>query len=68
MSVMSDPKHPIWKILRLGVICITATIMLHINYINGLQPKDLGTIVGILASTGLFDYIKTTLTNKPTES
>jgi len=62
--MLADPKHPIWKILRLTVLCITGIVVLHLNYKNGLVPKDFGTIVSLLTSVGLFDYFKSKLTSK----
>lgn len=64
---MKDPAHPIWKLLRLIVVGIILTVMLEINYRHGLVPKDLGTIITVLAGTGLFDFLKKRLTKETEE-
>ncbi len=68
MNKLSEPSHPIWKILRLAVLCIAAIAFLSLNYKHGLVPKDFGTVVGLLTSVGAFDYIKSILTKKAAEN
>ena len=61
---MPSPEHQIWKILRLVVIAVTTLALFHWNYINPIEAKDLGTLLGILLSVAGFDRIKTALTEE----
>lgn len=64
---ISHPSHPFWKLARLSIVCITAIAFLALNYNQGLVPKDFGTVLGILTSLGVFDYIKKQITHYPEE-
>jgi len=65
---MMAPDHPMWKILRLVVICVTLVFMCSFNYKNGFDVKDVGTIAIALLNTALFDKAKSVLTNKDTSN
>ncbi len=64
--MITAPDHPIWKILRLAVICVTLVFMCSFNYKNGFDVKDIGTIVTVLISTGVFDQVKRKITHPTT--
>jgi hypothetical protein len=62
--MMNDPRHPVWKIIRIAVVGVLMIAFLHINYKSGLVPeKDIGTILGVLLGLIGFDVAKDKLTH-----
>ena len=58
------PSHPVWKLLRLVVVCVTLVVSLNLLYHNGWAPKDYVTLLNTLAVLGGYDAIKTKLAAK----
>lgn len=54
---MSDPKHPVWKLLRLAIVGGLLLGMLSLNY-NQFDKRDVVTIFGVLAGLAGFDIAK----------
>lgn len=58
------PNHPLWKLLRLVVVCVTLVVSLNLRYHNGWAPKDYITLINTLAVLGGYDAIKAKLADK----
>lgn len=58
------PSHPVWKLLRLVVVCVTLVVSLNLLYHNGWAPKDYITLINTLTVLGGYDAIKTKLAAK----
>lgn len=56
-SPMSNPSHPIWKLLRTLVVGTLLTAFLSLNY-NKMDERDITTILGIAATLLGFDFTK----------
>lgn len=55
---LSNPKHPIWPIVRYSVVASTMIILCNTLYKNGFDPKDLVLILSTLASLAGFDAFR----------
>lgn len=62
-SVLNDPRHPLWKIIRTAVVGSLLLAFLSLNY-NKLDERDITTILGIIAGLLGFDFTKDKLTHK----
>ena len=57
--MLENPKHPIWKTMRIAVVGALLIAFLHLNYRHGLVPeKDIGTVIGVLLGLIGFDVAK----------
>lgn len=55
----TDPMHPVWKLIRLLILCVTLVVMLTVMYRNGFDPmKDIPTIIAALSAIAGFDVVK----------
>jgi hypothetical protein len=68
MAHLTDPAHPVWKIIRLIIVGIFLLLLLQFNYNSGLEGKDLVTIFITLCGLAGFDALKKQITNHRVES
>ena len=61
---LSDPAHPLWKIIRLLVVCVAILVVFQIGYSHGLGSVDIMPIVTILATLAGFDQLKSVVTSE----
>jgi hypothetical protein len=62
MDKLSDPAHPVWKIIRLVVVGVIIGIYCATQYKNGFDAKDVGLILSALLGVGGFDQAKALVT------
>ena len=62
MDKLSDPAHPVWKIIRLVVVGVIIGIYCATQYKNGFDAKDVGLILSTLFGVGGFDQAKALVT------
>ena len=60
---MMAPDHPVWKLLRLVVVCVTLVILCSVLYKNGFDKKDIVMIGTTLLALAGYDQAKSVLTN-----
>lgn len=60
-SMLDDPRHPLWKIIRTAVVGTLLVAFLSLNY-NKMDERDLTTILGIAAGLLGFDFTKDRIT------
>jgi len=56
-------NHPVWKIIRLGVVGLILLAMLALGY-NRFDERDILTILATLGGLGSFDFAKSAATKK----
>lgn len=56
------PGHPLWLLIRWGVVLITLVVFLTFGYANGWSAKDINTVIGTLGALGAFDVFKKLIT------
>lgn len=54
---LPEASHPVWRLARHTVICITLATLLTLNY-EKFDNRDFGTILSVLAAGLGFDKIK----------
>jgi hypothetical protein len=65
--MISDPKHPIWPIIRYTVVAVTMIVLCSVLYKNGFDPKDMVLILSTLASLAGIDSLKTRMMHDENE-
>lgn len=60
--MISDPSHPLWKIIRYAVVSVTLIVLCSTMYKNGFDKKDIVLIATTLASLAGYDQIKSRMT------
>jgi hypothetical protein len=65
--MISDPKHPIWPIIRYTVVAVTMIVLCSVLYKNGFDPKDMVLILSTLASLAGIDSLKTRMMHNENE-
>lgn len=64
MSVIADPKHPLWIAVRMLSIAVVLGLLLTFNY-NQFDARDITTIVLAMLASGGFDLGKKIVTDEP---
>jgi hypothetical protein len=54
---LSDPRHPIWPIIRTASLMLCATLLLHVTATN-FDLGEMKTIGGVGVASLAFDVIK----------
>jgi hypothetical protein len=62
MDKLSDPSHPLWKIIRLAVVGTIMIVCCSVLYKNGFSQTDIMTIAMTLLGLGGFDQLKAMVT------
>lgn len=62
-SLLENPSHPLWKIIRTAVVGTLLVAFLSLNY-NKMDERDITTILGIAAGLLGFDFTKDRITGK----
>lgn len=63
-SILSNPQHPLWPIIRQIVVMVPLVLLLAMGYHNGWSASDWKTLIVPLASLGVFDTLKRFITTK----
>lgn len=56
--------HIVWKIIRQLIIGVVFCVMSAINYKNGFDIKDIGTLLALWSAVAGFDIAKTKATEE----
>lgn len=60
-SMLENPSHPLWKIIRTAVVGSLLVAFLSLNY-NKMDERDITTVLGIAAGLLGFDFTKDKIT------
>ena len=66
--MISHPDHPLWKIIRYGVVATTLIVLCSTMYRNGFDRKDIVLIASTLASLAGYDQLKARFTETKTDA
>lgn len=66
-SMLENPSHPLWKIIRTAVVGSLLVAFLSLNY-NKMDERDITTILGIAAGLLGFDFTKDKITGTKREN
>ena len=61
--MMPDSQHPIWRILNVVVVGTILILLLQFNY-NGLDKRDILTVISTLAASGGMSWLQSSVDRK----
>jgi hypothetical protein len=64
ITSLSDARHPVWKLLRSGVVGGLALAALSLFY-DRLDSRDIGTILTLMGGVLGFDFAKDRMAQQP---